>query len=152
MPFVYIHNHIFHQFKRNQRFIRILTRLCLFWWNWCPVCFWPLRLAAVQPLLAFFSCAIPPTAMTTPRILMQRYGISVLATIDRSFEYVHLIPNIKYFPSACCRINMSSISGFLWYVINFSCHSGNLGLGELQLKLGHGWIIARSCLYIYIYI
>ena len=46
-------------------FIRILTGLCLIWWNRCPVCAWPLRIAAVRPLLAFFLCAIPPSAMTT---------------------------------------------------------------------------------------
>ena len=150
--YIYIHNQIIHQFKRNQRFIRILTRLCLIWWNRWPVCSWPLRITAVRLLLAFFLCAIPPSAMTTPCILMQRYGISVLATIDKSFEYIHLISNIIYFPSACCRINMSSISGFLWYVIIFSWPNVNLALGELQFKLGHRWILARSCLYIFIYI
>ena len=67
MPVVCIHNQILHQFKRNRRFIRISTRLCLFWQNWCPVHSWPPRIAAVRPLFAFFSCAIPPTSMTTPR-------------------------------------------------------------------------------------
>ena len=33
VPVVYIHNEILPQFKGNQRFIRILTRLSLFWWN-----------------------------------------------------------------------------------------------------------------------
>ena len=66
-PVVYIQNQIIHQCKRNQRFVRILTRLCLFWRNWCPVHSWPLGIAAVQLLFAFFSCAIPPTSMTTPR-------------------------------------------------------------------------------------
>ena len=64
---------------------------------------------------------------------MQRYGICVLATIDKSFEYVHLIPNITYFPSVCYRINTSSIRVFLWYVFICSCPNVNLILGELQL-------------------
>ena len=68
MPVVYIHNQILHQFKRNQHFNRRFARFSLFWWNWCPVCPWPLRIAAARPLLAFFSCAIPPSAMTTPRV------------------------------------------------------------------------------------
>ena len=78
--------------------------------------------------------------------------LSVLATIDKSFEYIHLISNIIYFPSACYRINMSSISGFLWYAIIYSWPSVNLALGELPFKLGHRWILARSCVYLYIYI
>ena len=148
--YIYIHNQILHQLKRNQSFIRILTRLCLIWWNRWPICSWPLRIAAVRPLLA--SSYVQSRQVRWPLLvfLMQKYGISVLATIDKSFEYIHLTSNIIYFLSACCRINMSSVSGILWYVIIYSWPNVNLALGELQFKLGHRWILARSCLYIYI--